>query len=477
MCNRTNEGSRRRKTITPALLAVLTCLAALLGVPAAAGAATGSATELFPISGVPVIKQFPTTAGTDPAAVTAGPDGNIWFTEVSSPAGDDWGVGRMTFTGQNEGPEGTVVNFSKGIVSAGPAPHGDLFDITAGPDGNLWFTGLFGEVGRVTTNGVATVESSGITGRDVQGITPGPNGTLWFAEGDKIGRITPPATTKPFTVKEFSKGITPHSLPLDITEGPDHNLWFTEFNSGKIGRITPQGVVTEFQVANSGLFSIATGPDGNLWVTDVNDRDIYRIQPNKCSASLHDCNDVLAVSTVGIPGLSGTPGSIVSGSNGDLWFTIGGSLAEITTRGLISPVSQGITGSTVGDSSQSITNGPQGTLWFAEPSAGELGQVRFCSTALCGAVIKLGSVSGELSGSLRNASKIGILVAREERGRLVRVGRVPLGYHHAGQFAVPWNLDVQGHRLPSGRYAVTLRALDHLGRVVDETRAAAVTVP
>ena len=394
MCKGTDEGRRRRKTITPALLAVLTCLAALLGLPVAAGAATGSATELFPISGVPVIKQFPTTAGTDPAAVTAGPDDNIWFTDVSSPAGDDWGVGRMTFTGQNEGLEGTVANFSKGIVSAGPAPHGDRFDITAGPDGS-----------------------------------------------------------------------------------PDHNLWFTEFNSGKIGRITPKGVVSEFQVTNTGLFSIATGPDGNLWATDVTDRDIYRIQPSKCSASLHDCNDVLAVSTVGIPGLSGNPGSIVSGPNGNLWFTIGGSLAEITTRGLISPVSQGITGSTVGDSSQSITVGPQSTLWFAEPSAGELGQVRFCSTVLCGAVIKLGGISGELSGSLRSASKIGILVARDERGRLVRVGRVPLGYHRAGQFAVLWNLDVQGHRLPSGRYVITLRARDHLGRVVDETRAAAVTVP
>jgi streptogramin lyase len=470
------EGSRGRKTIAPALLTVVACFAALLGVPAVAAAATTSATELLPISGVPVIKQFPTTAGTDPVAITAGPDGNIWYTEVSSPAGDDWEVGRMTFTAQNAGPEGSVTNFSKGITSAGPAPHGDLFDIAGGPDGDLWFTGLFGEVGRITTAGVATVQSSGVTGRDVQGITPGPNGTLWFAEGDKIGRITPQGTTKPFSVKEFSRGITPHSLPLDITEGPDHNLWFTEFNSGKIGRITPQGVVTEFQVAASGLLSIATGPDGNLWVTDVNDRDIYRIQPSKCSASLHGCNDVLAVSTVGIPGLSGTPGSIVSGPNGNLWFTIGGSLAQITTRGQISPASQGLTDPTAGDSSQSITTAPEGTLWFSEPTAGELGQVRFCSTVLCGAVIKLGPVSGELLGSLRSASKIGILVQRDDHGRLVGVGRVPLGYHSEGPFAVAWNLEVEGHRLSAGRYVITLRALDHLDDVVDKTRAVTVTV-
>ena len=30
--------------------------------------------------------------------------------------------------------------------------------------------------------------------------------------------------------------------------GPDGNLWFTEFNRNRIGRITPSGVVTEFSV-------------------------------------------------------------------------------------------------------------------------------------------------------------------------------------------------------------------------------------
>src|SRR5271165_790374 len=55
------------------------------------------------------------------------------------------------------------------------------------------------------------------------GITAGPDGNLWFTEfsGNKIGRITPGGT-----VTEFSAGITPNSGPDGITAGPDGNLWF-----------------------------------------------------------------------------------------------------------------------------------------------------------------------------------------------------------------------------------------------------------
>src|SRR5262245_58319489 len=49
------------------------------------------------------------------------------------------------------------------------------------------------------------------------GITRGPDGNLWFAEsdGNRIGRITPAGV-----VTQFSAGITPRSLPGEITAGP-----------------------------------------------------------------------------------------------------------------------------------------------------------------------------------------------------------------------------------------------------------------
>jgi Beta-propeller repeat len=139
--------------------------------------------------------------------------------------------------------------------------------ITAGPDGNLWFTEPHGNrIGRITPAGEVTEYSDGISANSHPvGITAGPDGNLWFTEpnGNRIGRITPAGV-----VTEFSRGITSNSAPYGITAGPDGNLWFTERNGNRIGRITPAGAVTEFSIGitpNSTPYDIAAGPDGNLW--------------------------------------------------------------------------------------------------------------------------------------------------------------------------------------------------------------------
>ena len=92
------------------------------------------------------------SAGADPADITPGPDGNLWFTENTNNK-----IGRMT-------PQGVITEFSTGIT-AGAKPAG----ITAGPDGNLWFTEQLGNrIGRITPLGVVTEFSAGITA----GATP-----------------------------------------------------------------------------------------------------------------------------------------------------------------------------------------------------------------------------------------------------------------------------------------------------------------
>ena len=79
------------------------------------------------------------------------------------------------------------------------------------------------------------------------GITAGADGNLWFTEydGNRIGRITPSGV-----VTEFSMGISVGARPTGITAGTDGNAWFTESNGNRIGRITPSGVVTEFGTAS-----------------------------------------------------------------------------------------------------------------------------------------------------------------------------------------------------------------------------------
>src|ERR1700730_2684453 len=101
-----------------------------------------------------------------------------------------------------------------------------------------------------------------------RGITTGPDGNLWFTEGEsnKIGKITPSGSFAEFDIP------TAGSQPLGITSGPDGNIWFVEFTGNKIGKITPSGTITEYPVPihvnGDNLRSITTGPDGNLWFTD-----------------------------------------------------------------------------------------------------------------------------------------------------------------------------------------------------------------
>ena len=75
-------------------------------------------------------------------------------------------------------------------------------------------------------------------------ITAGPDGNLWFTEegANKIGRITPSGRITEFPIPTASSG------PDGITAGPDGNLWFTEGAANKIGRITPTGAITEFPI-------------------------------------------------------------------------------------------------------------------------------------------------------------------------------------------------------------------------------------
>src|SRR5215212_4853193 len=67
------------------------------------------------------------------------------------------------------------------------------------------------------------------------------------------------------TIVEFTvPGVG--SQPTGITVGSDGNLWFTEFGSSQLGRITPAGLVEEFVLpAGRGPDSIVSGPDGALW--------------------------------------------------------------------------------------------------------------------------------------------------------------------------------------------------------------------
>lgn len=185
------------------------------------------------------------------------------------------------------------------------------------------------------------------------GIAAGPDGALWFTEynSDRIGRIT--------TAGVITEYAIPGSGPYGITAGPDGALWFTEMSSGQVGRITTAGVITEYPVAPEPS-NITVGPDGALWFIS-----------NGCNIGRITTAGV-ATEPFGTSCGSG-PNGITAGPDGALWFTSYGSneILRLTTTGAVTyyPIP------TVDSVPNAITAGPDGALWFTEHLGGKIGRI------------------------------------------------------------------------------------------------------
>ena len=211
----------------------------------------------------------------------------------------------------------------------------------------------------------------------VHGIAAGPDGNLWFTEEsfNRIGRITPQGVVTQFG--GFFQhpglppaGLPPGSFPYQIAAGPDGKMWFsnrgTTVATQSIGRITTGGSVSGFLggiSASSGLGGIALGPDGNLWFTEQVGR-IGRITPQGVVTEFS--NGITA---------GAAPVEIAAGPDGNLWFTEESSQASrigrITPQGAITEFSTGIT---PGSEPAAIAAGPDGNMWFTEV-AGQIGRI------------------------------------------------------------------------------------------------------
>jgi hypothetical protein len=159
------------------------------------------------------VTLFSLSGGDTQDAITAGPDGALWFTEQNANR-----IGRITTSG-------TITSFPV------PTPESEPEGIVAGPDGALWFTeSRANNIGRITTGGASTEFPIRTPSSGANEITVGPDGALWFVvAGGKVGRITTSGTITDFRVPATAQ---------DIAAGPDGALWFTEVLAGRIGRIT-----------------------------------------------------------------------------------------------------------------------------------------------------------------------------------------------------------------------------------------------
>ncbi|HEX9037878.1 MAG TPA: hypothetical protein VF808_12905 [Ktedonobacterales bacterium] len=203
-------------------------------------------------------------------------------------------------------------------------------------------------------------------------ITRGYDGALWFVEygAHKIGRITTGGHITEYTVQTNNS----YSV-LSITSGPDNAIWFTEVpttigpnagTTGKIGRITSSGQITEFPISfmNSAPAGIAAGSDGNLWFTDSVGQRIVRMTPGGQFTAYKQPSWVPPSGTP--PAGSGCVclAGIASGPDGALWFVENGAnkIGRITVDGRITEYAI----PTPGSDSKFITAGPDGAMWFTE---------------------------------------------------------------------------------------------------------------
>ncbi len=269
--------------------------------------------RITPSGAVKVFGAPTTEPNMAPTELTVGPDGNVWFLDPATPA-----IDRIT-------PAGVISEFTN-LLPPGAMPE----TLTAGADGNMWFTDkLKGAVGRVTPDGTITEFPTNAAGSAPTESTLGADGNVWFSDPGvpAVGRVTPDGTVTEFTQ---SDGLNAQADPDPMTLGPDGNVWFIDQNSGdrSVGRITPSGKITEFDKGlsqNNAQDDITVGADGNIWVEQASQDQMAPGGVARITTS-----GVITEFTAGLnknPGQGSDGDALLTGPDGNLWFSDRGSLA------------------------------------------------------------------------------------------------------------------------------------------------------
>jgi streptogramin lyase len=182
------------------------------------------------------------------------------------------------------------------------------------------------------------------------GIAQGPDGNLWYTDygSSKIGKITTAGTITEYALPKESK-------PRGIAAGSDGNLWFTDWYTNQIGKITSSSAITEYPLPiGSHPAAITSGPDSSLWFTNSNAGKIGK-KPTGGAITEYS---------------GGAGDGIASGPDGNLWFTECNVIGKITTSGVVTEYSLPAESCSYG-----ITSGPDGKMWFTEHGSSKIGKI------------------------------------------------------------------------------------------------------
>ena len=188
------------------------------------------------------------------------------------------------------------------------------------------------------------------------GIAIGPDGNVWFTEflSNKIGRLT-----RDGVVTEFQLP-TSNAYPLKIAAAVD-GLWFTEWNASKIGRIGLDGVITEIDLPTAGAtpYGLVVAGDGSVWIAEIVGNSIAHLQVDG------------TIEEFPVPTQFAQPLDLAIGIDGSIWFTEldGNNLGRLSVGGTMTefPIP------TAGSAPTDILVGPDGNIYFTEQAGNNIG--------------------------------------------------------------------------------------------------------
>jgi virginiamycin B lyase len=296
-----------------------------------------------------------------PRGITSGADSNLWFTE--------YGADQI---GQFNPQTGQLTEIP---LTPGSRP----WDITPGLNGSLWFTENGGnKVGRIRGGIIDEITLHSFYTNDSQpmGIVADTAGRIWIAKSNarSLGVINPDdtmcdirLTADPFT----------YEYPHEITLGTDGRLWFTGNGTSNgssfsfIGWITgdcngSHSFTRFYYVPNPSFQGITPGPDGDMWVLKDNGNAVVQLD-----------SDISILQTIPISTANSHPREIVTGPDGSLWFTEYGAsqIGRVTFGGDGSAAITEYRTPMPDSGPLGITVGPDGNIWFTENRANQIGQI------------------------------------------------------------------------------------------------------
>ena len=254
-------------------------------------------------------------------------------------------------------------------------------------------------------------------------VPRGPGGDMWLTtSAGRIARVAPTGV-----VTEFGHGITDGGA-VWLAGGGDGLLWFSEEGTGTgvvmVGRITASGAITEYPSGVQSIDSFVRGGDGAVWYEGY-------CGSNRCLARMDSSGQV---STFTLP-VSDSASPLALGGDGEIWLSVlpppdaTGEMIRVSSSGVMKTFLLP-TGDVV-DGEVPLVAGPGGGVWFTA-TQGQTHQFRLGDITDAGRVTLVGpgltnanqvplaaGPAGELWYDLDTASQSGPLRLMTPTGKVI----------------------------------------------------------